>query len=302
MAANYCAGAIGTETDGSIVTPAMACCLVGIKPTVGLTSRSGVIPISSSQDTVGPMARTVEDAALILSAIVESAPPTPYEAGLSPDGLRGTRIGVPRNKFFGYSRALDRLVEEAIRVIESLGATVIDPAEIPTADELSFLGPELTVLLYEFKAGINAYLQGVDVASGVKSLADLIRYNEQHADVEMPYFGQEFFEMAQAKGDLTETDYVEALAASRLASRDRGIDAVMSQHELDALVLPTATMPTKIDQLNGDHITGIGSTPAAQAASWVDTRRSTSPFPSRRTRGEPAFRSSTRPILATWEC
>jgi amidase len=269
VAANYAAGALGTETDGSIVAPSMACCLVGIKPTVGLTSRSGVIPISSSQDTVGPMARTVEDAALILSAVVESAGKsnrrTRYEAELSPAALRGTRIGLPRHKFFGYSRALDRLAEEAVKAMESLGATVIDPADIPTADELSFLGPELTVMLYEFKAGINAYLRDVEVPSGVKSLADVIRYNEQHADVEMEYFGQELFEMAEAKGDLHEPEYLKALEDSHLASRDEGIDAVMNQYQLDALVLPTATMPSKIDQLNGDHITGVGSTPAAQA-------------------------------------
>ena len=268
VSANYAPGALGSETDGSIVVPAMACALVGIKPTVGLTSRRGVIPISSSQDTIGPLARTVEDAAIILSAIVDAdraGARTQYDTGLTLDGLRGARIGLPRHKFFGYSRVLDRLTEDAVSVMKSLGATVIDPADIPTADELSFLGTELTVMLYEFKAGINDYLRGVDVSSGVKSLADLILYNEQHADLEMQFFGQDLFEMAESKGGLDEAEYLAALAQSHSASRERGIDAALNRHHLDALVMPTATIPSKIDQVNGDHITGVGSTPAAQA-------------------------------------
>jgi amidase len=263
VAANYAAAALGTETDGSIVVPSAAACLVGIKPTVGLTSRGGVIPISSSQDTVGPMTRTVTDAALILSAIAGSG--ADYAAVLVPGGLRGARIGIPRRKLFGYSRALDGLVEEAIKVMEGLGAVVVDPADLRTADEMGFLGPELTVLLYEFKAGINSYLEGVDVSSGVRNLADLIRFNEEHRDVEMSFFGQDLFEQAQEKGGLTEAEYVMALTESQRMSRDDGIDAVMRQFDLDALVMPTATMACKIDQLNGDHITGVGSTPAAQA-------------------------------------
>ncbi|MBJ7600513.1 amidase [Candidatus Nephthysia bennettiae] len=263
VAANFAAAALGTETDGSIVVPSAAACLVGIKPTVGLTSRGGVIPISSSQDTVGPMARTVADAALVLSAIAE--PAADYSAALVPGGLRGARIGIPRRKLFGYSRALDGLVDEAIKAMEGLGAVVVDPADLRTADEMGFLGPELTVLLYEFKDGINRYLEGVEVNSGVKSLGDLIRFNEEHREIEMRFFGQELFEQAQEKGGLTEAEYVKALTESHRMSRDDGIDAVMRQFGLDALVMPTATMPCKIDQLNGDHITGVGSTPAAQA-------------------------------------
>jgi amidase len=275
VAAGFAVAALGTETDGSIVAPSAACCLVGIKPSVGLTSRTGVIPISSSQDTVGPMARTVEDAAIVLEAIVgvdetdtasyPRADARPYPSNLDPDGLRGARIGVARNRFFGYSWHLDRVVEAALREMAAAGAEIIDPADLPTADDLGFLGPELSVLLYEFKAGINKYLSRVSVESGVRSLADLIDFNSAHATTELEHFGQELFEMAEAKGSLEDPEYKQAAAKSRSLAGAQGIDAVMREHRLDALVMPTVTLPCKIDNLNGDHITGLGSTPAAMA-------------------------------------
>jgi amidase len=281
VAANLAAAALGTETDGSILSPAAANGIVGLKPTVGLTSRSGVIPIAHSQDTVGPMARTVADAALLLQVIAGHDPRDPgpvfprgdgqqYVNSLDADGLRGARIGIPREVYWGYSPPADKVAEEAIAVMRELGAQVVDPAQIPTARDLASGWPPsddaaLSVLLYEFKADISAYLSGLESPAGIASLADLIAFNEQHAEQEMPFFGQELFVMAEAKGLLTEPDYLAALERNRRLSRQEGIDAVLDEHGLDALMMPTASPPTKIDLVNGSRTMGGSSRPAALA-------------------------------------
>jgi amidase len=272
-AANFCAVAVGTETDGSIVSPAAAASLVGLKPTVGLVSRSGIIPISHSQDTAGPMTRTVADAAALLSVLAGIDPSdaatatsqgkahADYTKFLDPQGLKGARIGVPRERFFGYHAPTDALVEKAIELMKAQGATIIDPAPIPTAAKID--EPEFEVLLYEFKADLEAYLAGLGDKTKVKTLADLIRFNDEHRDTEMPYFGQELFHMAQAKGPLTDKKYRKALQDSRRFAREQGIDAVMAKHKLDALIAPTQAPPGLIDLVNGDHWLGSSSTPAA---------------------------------------
>ncbi|AEI67052.1 amidase [Corallococcus macrosporus] len=272
-AANLCAVSVGTETDGSIVSPSAASALVGLKPTVGLVSRSGIIPISHSQDTAGPMARTVADAAALLSVLAGVDPAdaataaskgkahADYTRFLDPDGLRGARIGVPRERFFGYHPATDARVEEALALMKSRGAILVDPAPIPSAARLD--APELEVLLYEFKAGLEAYLATLPEGTAPRTLAALIRYNEAHADAELPYFGQELFHLAEAKGPLTDKAYLKALHACRRLSRAQGLDAVMKKHALDALVAPTQAPVGLIDPINGDHWLGSSSTPAA---------------------------------------
>jgi amidase len=276
--ANLAAATIGTETDGSITLPAAANGVVGIKPTVGLTSRAGVIPISRSQDTVGPLARTVADAAAVLSALVVGADPLDYgtsssanKAGidytafLDPRGLAGARIGVPRKVYFGYSEKADAVVDEAIRTMRELGAEVVDPADLPYAEHLTFLGTELMVLQYEFKALLNKYLVGVAPELPVHSLADVIAFNEKHAAEELRYFGQETMLASEARGSLEEPEYRAALEHNHRISRQEGIDAVMDQYRLDALVMPACTAAWKIDYILGDHVQGMGTTPAAMA-------------------------------------
>jgi amidase len=273
VSASYAAVGIGTETDGSIVCPSNASSLVGLKPTLGLVSRSGIIPIAHSQDTAGPMARTVTDAAILLGALTGVDPRdtatmdsgehahTDYTRFLDADGLHGARIGVTRGRFFGYSPEADRLVEEAIEVMKQQGAVVIDPAEIPHVGEYD--DSEFTVLLYEFKADLNAYLGALGPEAPVSSLADLIDFNEKNRRKEMPFFGQEIFHQAEEKGPLTEKEYVDALALNQRLSRGEGIDSVMAEHRLDALVAPTGSPPWTIDLVNGDHFLGASSTPAA---------------------------------------
>ena len=272
VSANLCALAIGTETDGSIVCPASANGVVGIKPTVGLVSRAGIIPISHTQDTAGPMTRTVRDAAILLTALAGADPRdaatrnarvVDYTASLDANGLRGARIGVARARFFGYSDAADRLIEDAITVMKDRGAIIVDPANIATAGQ--FDDSELDVLLYELKADLNAYLASLGPTAPVKSLKQIIEYNEQHRAEEMPYFGQELFIMAQAKGPLTEKKYLDALAKNRRLSRAQGIDATMNRHRLDAIIAPTGSPAWTTDLINGDHFTGASSTPAAVA-------------------------------------
>jgi amidase len=279
--ANLGAGSLGTETDGSILSPATSCGIVGLKPTVGLTSRAGVIPIAHSQDTVGPMTRTVADTAVILAAIAGVDPDDPatsaaavvstdYLSGLDPNGLRGARIGVAREVYWGYSPAADRIGEAALAVMRHLGAEIIDPANIPTAREMVGGWPPaddgpLTVLLYEFKADLNAYLATLGADAPVRTLADLIAFNDVHAAAEMPFFGQELLLMAEAKGALTDATYVQALERNHRLSRTEGIDAVFAEHRLDALVMPTGSPPTKIDLVNGGHYIGGSSRPAALA-------------------------------------
>ena len=261
IAASFAAVGIGTETDGSIVCPSSACSLVGVKPTLGLIDGAGIIPIAHSQDTAGPMARTVADAAVLLGALTGRD----YSASLDPagGGLRGARIGVARKKFFGYSPEADALVETAIDVLRRQGAVIVDPADIPHAGEYD--DSELTVLLYELKADLAAYLAVWAPGANVKTLADVIAFNEANKATEMPYFGQELFLQAQAKGPLTDQVYRDALAKDQRLSRTEGLDVVFARDSLDAIVAPTGSPPWPTDLVNGDHFLGASSTPAAVA-------------------------------------
>jgi amidase len=270
--ANFCAASIGTETDGSIVCPATANGVVGIKPTLGLTSRAGVVPISHNQDTVGPHARTVADAAAVLSAIaggsdprdpMASGPVLDYTQFLKKDGLKGARIGVARTNGFGTSPKADAIIEDAIKAIKDAGATVIDPANIPTQSKLGGQ-TERTVLLFDFKQDLKAYLAN-RVGVPIKTLADAIAFNAAHASTELKWFGQELFLLAEATTNLSDPVYTAALALSHQLSREQGIDAVMSQFNLDALVAPTGSPAWTTDLVQGDHFTTASSTPAAQA-------------------------------------
>ena len=275
-AASLCAVAIGTETDGSIVSPSNNNGLVGIKPTIGLLSRSGIVPIAHSQDTAGPMARTVADAAVVLGAMVGVDPadaPTrnstqkglrDYSKSLDPNGLKGARIGVVRNRLFGYNAAADRIAEQAIADMKSQGAVIVDPANIPTLNK--FGDSEFEVLLYEFKADLNKYLAGLGPAAPVHTLADIIAFNDAHKDRELPYFGQEIMLMAQKKGPLTDPKYLQALAKNHRLSRALGIDAVMAKDRLDALVAPTSGPAWLIDLINGDSFGGDAASPSTVAA------------------------------------
>jgi amidase len=273
-AANLCAAAIGTETDGSVVCPSSANSLVGIKPTIGLVSRSGIIPIAHSQDTAGPMTRTVEDAAILLAAITgldsrDTATKlasgnleTNYRMFLDRNGLRGARIGVAR-KYMGFNQDVDKLMEQSIAVIKQLGAVIVDPADIPTAGQ--FDESELEVLLYEFKADLNSYLAAAGSSVPVHSLKEIIEFNEKNRDREMPFFGQDLFIKAQAKGPLTSRAYLAALRKNHLLSRSRGIDFVIRKHRLDAMIAPTGSPAWPTDLLNGDHFTGGYSSASAVA-------------------------------------
>ena len=272
--ANFCAAAIGTETDGSVVCPSNVNGLVGIKPTLGLWSRAGIVPIAHSQDTAGPMARTVADAAILLGALTGVDPDDPFTAEsqgkaftdytrfLDPHGLRGARIGVPR-KLFGFNDWVDRLMEKALDDIRRQGAVIVDPADI---ESLSKLGEgETTVLLYELKADLNAYLAGLGPGAPVKSLKEIIEFNDRHQRREMPFFGQDFFIKAEAKGPLTSKEYVDALENNHRLTRAEGIDAVMDKQQLDAFVAPTGAPGWLTDLVDGDHDSGGSSTPAAVA-------------------------------------
>jgi amidase len=275
VSANLCSVAVGTETDGSIVCPASANGIVGLKPTVGLVSRAGIIPISHTQDTAGPLCRTVADAAALLSAMAGADPrdaatrasaghtEADYTKFLDRSGLKGLRIGVARAKFFGYSGVTDRLAESALQLIKDEGAVLVDPANIPHAGEYD--DAELEVLLYELKADLNSYLAGFGSQARCKTLEDVIQFNEQHRDREMPYFGQELFLQAQAKGSLNSAAYLKARSHCGRLSRAQGIDAVMARHRLDVIVAPTGNPAWPTDLVNGDHFTGGSSTPAAVA-------------------------------------
>jgi amidase len=271
-AANLCAAAIGTETDGSVVCPSSANSLVGIKPTVGLISRSGIIPISHSQDTAGPMARTVTDAAILLGALTGIDPNDgvtktqrsfrDYTTFLDRDGLKGARFGVAR-KYFGFSDRVDKLMNDLIAEMKKMGAVIVDPADIPTSGK--FDDSELEVLLYEFKADLNNYLRRLGTSSQVHSLKEVIAFNEKNRDREMPYFGQDLFIKAEAKGPLTEKKYLQALAKNQLLSRTQGIDFVMKKNRLDAMIAPTGGPAWPTDWINGDHFTGGYSSASAVA-------------------------------------
>lgn len=267
-AANLCAVAIGTETDGSIVCPATTNGLVGVKPTLGLVSRNGIIPLAHSQDTAGPMTRTVRDAAILLSAIAgkDGADPaskdyagqSDYTKFLGDTRLKGSKIGVGR-QFFGFNDKVDKIMEDAIGVLKALGATVVDKTDMSTVGKYD--DSEYEVLLYEFKADINAYLASRDL--GLKSLEDLIAFNEKMEDKEMPFFGQEIFHMAQEKGPLTEKKYLDALKKNLRMSQKDGIDKVMDKNGLDAIIAPTGGPAWTTDLVNGDHFSGGSSSPAA---------------------------------------
>jgi amidase len=270
-AANLCAAAIGTETDGSIVCPSSANSLVGIKPTVGRVSRSGIIPISHSQDTAGPMARTVTDAAILLGALtghdLNDGPTrdslrvtfTGYDA---PDGLKGARLGIAR-KYFGFNDLVDKLMNDRIAELKKLGAVIVDPADIPTSGQ--FDNSELEVLLYEFKADLNNYLGRLGPSSQVHSLKEVIEFNEKNRDRELTYFGQDLLIKSQAKGPLTEKKYLQALQKNHLLSRTQGIDLVMRKNRLDAMIAPTGGPAWPTDWINGDHFTGGYSSASAVA-------------------------------------
>ena len=271
IAANLAVVGIGTETDGSIICPSAVAGLVGIKPTVGLVSRSGIIPISHSQDTAGPMTRSVADAAALLAAITgkddaDAATQNnvghaifDYTAHLKTDGLKGARIGVVR-KLMGYQPDVDAAMEKAIASIKSSGAEVVD-VEIPTLGKWD--DPEFEVLLYEFKADLEAYLAKSDAP--VKTLAELIEFNKKNASTEMPYFAQELFEKAQAKGPLTDATYIEARTKARKLAGPEGIDAALKSQRLDALIAPSMSPAWLTDPVNGDHFTGAGYGAAAVA-------------------------------------
>jgi amidase len=277
VSAAFCAAALGTETDGSIVCPAHQNGVVGIKPTVGLTSRAGVVPISASQDTVGPLGKTVADAAALLGVLTGVDPRDPATAASAGDsladygqfvdvnGLEGVRIGVMRAAVTGYSPEADSVYEDAIAALTSAGATLLDPVDLPqaTIDELTSGANEITVFVYEFKRDLNAYL-ATRAGIPVHTLAGVIAFNEAHADQELRWFGQELLELAESD-PYPASAYAAALANARALGGRDGIDAVLVAHELDALVAPTGGPAWPIDLVNGDHFLGASSTPAAIA-------------------------------------
>jgi amidase len=269
--ASFCAAAIGTETDGSIVCPSSHCALVGVKPTVGLVSRSGIVPVALSQDTAGPMARTVADAALLLNVLAAPdpsdpatlagrPPPVDYLRSLDPNGLRGARIGVWR-KMFELDPAANRLGLAALDVLAKSGAELVD-VSLKWSRELD--DPEMVVLLHEFKAQLEIYL-ATRPGLSVRTLADLMSFDAQHAREEMPFFAQEIFEKAAATKGLDAKEYVEALATCRRVAREEGIDKLLAEQKLDAIVAPTAGAPWVNDLVCGDHFGFSSSTPAAVA-------------------------------------
>jgi amidase len=284
VAAGFCAGAIGTETDGSIVHPCSMNGLVGIKPTVGLVSRAGIVPIAASQDTAGPMARSVADAALLLGAIAGADPRDPatgaadrrredYRVALDPAGLEGARLGVAR-AYCGYHERADRLLEDAIAELQRAGAMVIDPIELPPLDAIR--PAERLVMETEFKDGLQAYLAAT--SAEVRDLGDIVAFNRAHAASVMPHFGQEILEASLARGGLDDPVYRDALATARRLARSEGIDAALARDRLDAIIAPTTTPAWLIDWLCGDNRRGGASCPSAVAGyphitvpmGWVD--------------------------------
>ncbi|MCX6956012.1 MAG: amidase [Verrucomicrobia bacterium] len=274
VSANLCVAAIGTETNGSIVSPASACGIVGVKPTVGRVSRTGIIPISVTQDTAGPMTRTVRDAALVLAAIsgpdeadeVTTHSPLGAAADLAMpfkrDALKGARIGVLRGSF-GFHPRMDAVLDGLVARLREAGAEVVDPAKVATLTR--FGAPEGDLLSYEFKDGVNRYLAALGPTSPVKSLADVIAFNEQHRAREMPFFGQEDLIAAQARGPLTDRAYLEARETLLRLTRAEGIDATMDAEKLDALVMLTRGPAHLTDPVNGDSSSGGSASLAAVA-------------------------------------
>ena len=272
VSANLCVAGVGTETDGSVVCPSSANGLAGLKPTVGLVSRSGIIPISHSQDTAGPMARTVRDVAILLGAMAGADPQDAATADsraklypdyirfLDPAGLKGARLGVVR-KYFGFNDAVDQLMDSLLGEMKRAGAEIVDPADIPTIGK--FDESELTVFYYELKADLAAYL--ARRGSSVKSLKDVIEFNELNRSREMQYFGQDIFLKSEQKGPLSSKEYLDALALNHQLTRAEGIDFVMDKFKLDALVAPTGGPAWITDLINGDHVAGGSSSAAAVA-------------------------------------
>ncbi len=272
VAANLCAVAVGTETDGSIVSPSSLNGIVGIKPTVGLVGRSGIIPISHTQDTAGPMARTVADAAILLGALAGTDPDDPttqhshfqsdYTRFLDPNGLRGARIGVVR-KLAGFNIHVDQLFGNAVDVIKRAGTEVIDPVEIASLGKVD--EPELQVLFFEFKAGLDRYLASLGPQAPVHSLQEVIAFNEKNRSRELAFFGQELLEKSEKKDALSSPEYQKHLADCRRLSRQEGIDAVLEKFRLDALLAPTDSPAWPTDFILGDHFVGSSSTLPAVA-------------------------------------
>ncbi len=268
VAANLCAAAIGTETDGSIVCPSSANSLVGIKPTLGVIDGAGIIPIAHSQDTAGPMARTVADAAILLACVAgpkngpDQAMISNFTKALDKNGLKGMRLGVAR-KHFGFNEHVDKLMNDLLAEMKRLGAVLVDPSDIPTSGK--FDESEFEVLLYEFKADLNAYLARLGPQAPVRSLKDVIEFNEKNRDREMPYFGQDIMIKAQEKGPLTSKAYIQALRKNHLLTRKQGIDFIMQKNRLDAMVAPTGGPAWPTDWINGDHFTGGYSSASAVA-------------------------------------
>jgi len=274
VAANLCAAAVGTETDGSIISPSSVCGVVGLKPTVGLISRSGIIPISSSQDSAGPMARTVTDVAILLGALAgedSRDPATAAGAGkthpdytvfLNSRDLAGLRVGVVR-KTFGLMAEVDAVLESALGRLRQTGITLVDPVELPRPRPLG--EAESEVMHYEFKAGLNAYLASLGPSAPVHNLRELIEFNERHRREELRWFGQETFKLAEAKGPLTEPAYRQAVDTCRTLAREQGIDAVLEKHQLDALVSCPGGPAAVADPLYGNRGTGGSTAPSAPA-------------------------------------
>ncbi|MFX1384706.1 MAG: amidase [Promethearchaeota archaeon] len=274
VAANLCSVAIGTETDGSIICPSQTNSIVGIKPTIGLVSRSGIIPISHNQDTAGPMARTVRDAAILLGIIAGPDPddpstinhnyeiPSDYTKYLDPNGLKEARIGIARN-YFGNSDLIDKIIEKSIEVMKKEGAIIYDPVEIETLKDLS--DPEFQVLLYDFKQDLNEYITKYGPIKSIRTLNDIIKFNIEHDEKVMPYFEQELLNMANEKGTTRSEEYKEALEKCHRLAREEGIDAVLREYSLDAIVAPSGGAAWLIDYINGDHSTGGSASIAAIA-------------------------------------
>jgi amidase len=276
VSANLVTVGVGTETDGSIVSPSNVNGLVGIKPTLGLVSRTGIVPIAHSQDTAGPMTRTVADAAALLGVLaapdpadpstVSSARPTiDYTRSLDPDGLRGARIGVVRNRLFGSNPAADALADSAIKSMKDRGAVIVDPANIPDLEQID--PSELEVLLYEFKADLPKFFDWWGPTAPMRSLDDVIAFNNAHRAEELPYFGQELMLQSKDRGPLSDAKYRDALEKARRLAGAAGIDAVMTRNRLDALVAPTGGPAWLTDLVNGDS--GTASTPAPSTVAAV---------------------------------
>lgn len=275
VAARLIPAAIGTETDGSIVCPASVNGLVGLKPTIGLVSRTGIVPLSHSQDTAGPMTLNVRDAAMLLNVMAGSDAQDPathtanrhrskdYTAGLQSTALQGKRLGIVRKLVDGYDTETKALFDQSLAILIAQGATVVDQIDLPYLEELD--KDELTVLLYEFKADLNAYLAKAPTSVKTRTMADVIAFNKQHADTVMPYFAQELMEQAQAKGKLSDAAYRQASARIKLRAGKQGIDAVLKKYKLDALIAPTTSTAWLIDYKAGDVLEGSSSSPAAIA-------------------------------------